>query len=76
MNGHFEPELVSLIITLVTLVTFWGVTDVTDVTQMGCGPKKWSKGYFSTPTFPWNCNERSGWPIFCKIIYLIDDDDF
>nr|DAD82559.1 MAG TPA: hypothetical protein [Siphoviridae sp. ctSdk10] len=27
-------------------------------------------------TFPWNCNERSGWTCFWKIIYLIDDDDF
>ena len=53
------------------------VTDVTDVTRHTYPGQKSGPGRHTYCwTFPWNCNEKSGWAIFCEIFYLIDDDDF
>nr|DAS12623.1 MAG TPA: hypothetical protein [Caudoviricetes sp.] len=44
------------------------VTDVTHVTRKWEVAKKVATWFFGTPTFPWNCNEKSKWPFFVKFI--------
>ena len=52
--------------TFLTNWPFFRVTDVTHVTRKWLVAKKVATPKNPTPTFPWNCNEKSGWPFFVK----------
>ena len=54
--------------TFLTNWPFFRVTDVAHVTQKWLVAKKVATPKNPTPTFPWNCNEKSGWPFFVKFI--------